>query len=418
MPHLRRSFIAAKVGFVQEAARSRPCSKQRRRSGLASILITALFITLCLAIPAHAQSNTASLSGRAFDPAHHSVPNAQILITNTDLNTKRTVISDSNGDFRADRLPPGAFTLEAEAPNLKTRRPVRLTLGLGSTVHVDLALAIPTVTQKSTVTSRGATSEGNTLAPPVNREEASVSSFFTGNTVTYLPNRDRDYTQFGQLGGGISEDPSENGLVVAGQRSTGRRHPGRWRQLQRPAPRRTSRSIRRCISPPPNHSPRVPDRPLRRHRRRRRHQRRPHQRRHQGRLQPPPRRGLLHRAPRLGHLCRRLRPPPRQPPKHLRRSPTAAPSATIRSSTTPASSRTSSTPPTYLQFAPQAPATALPTTSHRAAGPDHPEQYPRRHFRPPRRNLQPEEHPQPSLVMNRVRSSNIGDRLHPHHRHV
>lgn len=169
---------------------------------------------------ARAQSNTATIGGQVLDPAHKPVANAQIVISNIDLNTKRTVVGDSNGAYRATGLTPGAYTVEASAPNLKTRRPARATLGLGSTVRIDLALAIPVVRQGTTVSGRGATSEGNTIAPPVNKEEASISSFFTGNTVTYLPNRDRDFTQFGQLGGGIVEDTSENGLSVAGQRAT------------------------------------------------------------------------------------------------------------------------------------------------------------------------------------------------------
>jgi hypothetical protein len=180
------------------------------------------FLLLLLLYPASlvAQSNTASITGHVLDPQHHPVANAQVVITNTDLNTKRTIKADASGSFRADGLPPGAFTLEASAPSLKTRRPARVTLGLGSSVTVDLALAIPAVRSGTTVSARGATSEGNTLAPPVNKQEASVSNFFTGNTVTYLPNRDRDFTQFGQLGGAIAEDPSGEGIDIAGQRAT------------------------------------------------------------------------------------------------------------------------------------------------------------------------------------------------------
>ncbi len=179
-----------------------------------------LAMLFCIASMSFAQTNTASITGQALDPAKKPVANAAILITNTDLNARRTVLTDASGNYRANGLAPGAYTVEASAPNLKTRRPGRATLGLGSSVRIDLALAIPAVRQGATVTAGGRTSEGNTLAPPVNKEEASVSNFFTGNTVTYLPNRDRDYTQFGQLSGGVAEDPSENGLAISGQRST------------------------------------------------------------------------------------------------------------------------------------------------------------------------------------------------------
>jgi len=167
-----------------------------------------------------AQSNTGSIVGHAQDPTGKPVAGAAIVVQNTDLAAKRTTVTDTQGDFRVAGLVPGALTVEAKGQGLATRRPVRVTLGLGSTVQVMLQLAVPRVEQRTTVNAQRATSEGNTVAPPVNKEEATVSNFFAGMTVTYLPNRDRDYAQFGQLGAGSTEDSDGNGAVVAGQRSS------------------------------------------------------------------------------------------------------------------------------------------------------------------------------------------------------
>lgn len=183
---------------------------------------------LLLAGTSIAQSNTGSITGSVADPAHRPIAQARIVIRNTDLGTSRTVLSDASGTFRADGLVPGAYTVEASTPSaspgkppaLVTRRPARLTLTLGSSVEVELALNLPTVSQRTTVTATRPTQEGNTVAPPVNKGEAAVGSFFAGNTVTYLPNRDRDFTQFAQLGGAVEEDASGEGVVVVGQRSS------------------------------------------------------------------------------------------------------------------------------------------------------------------------------------------------------
>jgi Carboxypeptidase regulatory-like domain/TonB dependent receptor len=179
-------------------------------------LLVCLFATRLLA-----QTNTGSIAGHVADPKGLPVAGASIIVKNTDLTATRTTVSDAHGDFRVTGLVPGALTVEAKGQGMSTRRPVRITLGLGSTVQVALALSVAPVAQKTTVTARRDTAEGNTLAPPVNKEEASVSSFFAGQTVTYLPNRDRDYAQFGQLGAGITEDADAGGVVVAGQRVTG-----------------------------------------------------------------------------------------------------------------------------------------------------------------------------------------------------
>jgi hypothetical protein len=179
-----------------------------------------LCVALCAATAAAwAQSNTGSIVGHVADPTGKPVAGATITVQNTDLSSSRSTVSDQRGDFRVTGLVPGALTVEGKGQGLVTRRPVRVTLGLGSTVRVTLALAVPVVRQKTSVSANGRTSEGNTVAPAVNREEASVSSFFAGMTVTYLPNRDRDFTQFGQLGAGETADASGNGIIVAGQRS-------------------------------------------------------------------------------------------------------------------------------------------------------------------------------------------------------
>jgi len=193
-----------------------------RRSCIVPLRIVCIAWILVAALSAcFGQSNTGSIVGHVADPAGKPVAGAAIVVKNTDLSFSRGTVSDPHGDFRMTGLVPGALTVEASGQGMASRRPVRLTLGLGSTVQVTLALSVRSVSQKTTVTANRSTAEGNTVAPPVNREEASVSSFFAGQTVTYLPNRDRDYTQFGQLGGATTEDADGQGLVVAGQRPTG-----------------------------------------------------------------------------------------------------------------------------------------------------------------------------------------------------
>lgn len=160
------------------------------------------------------------MAGKVVDPQGKAVAGATVTVTNADLATARTTITDAQGNFRMAALSSGAFTVEARAKGLATRRPVRLTLTTGSIVHVDVAMALPQVKQSTTVRARGATVEGNTVAPEVNKEDASVGIFLPGMTVTYLPNRDRDYTQDIELTPGSQEDASGNGVIVAGQRSS------------------------------------------------------------------------------------------------------------------------------------------------------------------------------------------------------
>ncbi|QHN04339.1 TonB-dependent receptor [Granulicella sp. WH15] len=181
---------------------------------------TTIALACCTLAPLHAQTSTATIAGRILDPQGRPVAGATVTVRNTDLSSTRTATTDASGNFRVASLTSGAFTVEAKSESLATRHPVRLTLSLGSTVHVDVPLALPAVKQSATVHARSGLVEGNTVAPEVNKEDSSVGIFLAGLTVTYLPNRDRDFNQFTTLSPGADEDASGNGVIMAGQRAS------------------------------------------------------------------------------------------------------------------------------------------------------------------------------------------------------
>jgi hypothetical protein len=181
----------------------------------------ATLIVFLASIPrtANAQAILGSIEGRVTDPSGAVVPNATVTIRNTDLGTTRAVTTNRDGAYRASGLISGAYTVEAKADKLALLRPVRLTLTLGSSSEVVLKLEIPRVRETTTVRARPATVEGNTVAPSSNTTEASVTTFLPGLTITYLPNRDRDFTQFTNQTAGAIEDAEGTGIVMAGQRA-------------------------------------------------------------------------------------------------------------------------------------------------------------------------------------------------------
>lgn len=182
--------------------------------------VIATVVLLCGVLAARAQSNTASVSGTVVDPQGRPVVGAAVTVNNTDLSSPRTTTTDSAGTFRVSNLAPGAFAVTSKAPGLVTRRPVRLTLSVGSTAQITLKLNVAEVSQSATVHAGGGTAEGNTLAPAMNMDSPTAGAFLPGMTVTYLPLRDRDFSQFGQLSTGVDEDAYAAGQIIAGQRSS------------------------------------------------------------------------------------------------------------------------------------------------------------------------------------------------------
>ena len=169
---------------------------------------------------AEAQALNGSILGRVVDGQGAAVPGARVTIRNTDVASSRSLAAGSDGTFRAVGLVAGAYTVEATAGALASKRPLRLTVTLGSSTQVVLRLEIATVKQGTTVKARSGSVEGNTIAPPANTAEASVGTFLAGLTVTYLPNRDRDFSQFAGQAAATTDDPDGTGISIAGQRST------------------------------------------------------------------------------------------------------------------------------------------------------------------------------------------------------
>ncbi len=152
------------------------------------------------------------------DQQANPVAGALVTIRNTDFSSKRELITSDTGSFSAAMLTPGAYMIEVKAPGFTLKKPARVNVGVGSSVRITLRLGVAAVSENVTVTAHGPTVEGNTLPPVVNKEAPEVSNTLAGLTVTYLPNRDRDFSQFGQLAAGVQASPNSAGLVVDGQR--------------------------------------------------------------------------------------------------------------------------------------------------------------------------------------------------------
>jgi hypothetical protein len=191
---------------------------QASKAFLALSLAALAVFPIELTSVASAQASTGSIAGRVTDPSGAVVANATVNIRNTDLSTVRTITTGRDGAFRASGLISGAYTVDAKADKLVLRRPVRITLTLGSSTEIVLKLEIPRARETTTVRARAAMVEGNTVAPPSNTAEAAVSTFLPGLTITYLPNRDRDFAQLTSQTAGALEDAEGTGVIMAGQR--------------------------------------------------------------------------------------------------------------------------------------------------------------------------------------------------------
>ena len=85
----------------------------------------ALFLTglLVFAVAGFAQTDTGSIGGYVKDPSGQTVPKATVTIKNEGTNEVRTLTTNEAGYYVAPNLPPGLYTVAAEASG-KTQRKI------------------------------------------------------------------------------------------------------------------------------------------------------------------------------------------------------------------------------------------------------------------------------------------------------
>src|SRR5690348_4544587 len=176
-----------------------------RTSRIGDWYIWLIFLCLLLLVSsssllqAQSAAATGTISGTVIDPQGKVVPGAQVTIRNADFSAERTLVTDDSGHFGTPFLPAGNYSIAVKAPGFVLNRPPRLPVGVGTSVQVTIRLAVAAASERVTVTGQAPTVEGNTVAPAVNKQDVSVGNTIAGLTVTYLPNRDRDFSQFAQF---------------------------------------------------------------------------------------------------------------------------------------------------------------------------------------------------------------------------
>src|ERR1700752_1910930 len=67
----------------------------------------------------HAQSTSASLSGRVTDPSHARISSAKVSAINTATNFHYETMTNSSGEYYLTNLPPGRYQIEIEKSGFK-----------------------------------------------------------------------------------------------------------------------------------------------------------------------------------------------------------------------------------------------------------------------------------------------------------
>jgi len=167
------------------------------------ILLTAGFV--------EAQApGTGAIIGQVFDPSGAVIANARVTVVSEATNSSRTVNVTSEGLFHVPLLPPGNYTLVAEAANFQSKTVRSIHVAVTETTPVNITLAVGTATSTKIEVSGS--------AEMAQTESAALGTVTDQSTIVSLPLANRNFSQILALNPGVVvELPNAGDLGKANQ---------------------------------------------------------------------------------------------------------------------------------------------------------------------------------------------------------
>jgi hypothetical protein len=147
-------------------------------------MICALF----LACTAFAQNDRGAITGTVQDPGQARVPNAAVLVTNTQTGAEFKTVTTDTGNYSVLSLPAGVYNVSVEAPGFKKELHANIEVQVASTSRVDFSLQVGTTSDTITVSAETSL---------LKTESGEQSTVITGERINKLP------LNFGGGGGNV-----------------------------------------------------------------------------------------------------------------------------------------------------------------------------------------------------------------------
>ncbi len=162
-------------------------------------LLVAVVLLSCLPLitsrNAAAQVDRGGIVGMVTDPAGARVGGAKVTVTNTATNQSTSVVTDASGDYTADLLRIGTYSVTVEKQGFQKAVTPKVDVGVNQTARVDIALRIGSAAETMEVTA---------AAPLLQTEASSLGTMETERRISQLPLNGRNFIQLAYLGPGAN----------------------------------------------------------------------------------------------------------------------------------------------------------------------------------------------------------------------
>ena len=178
------------------------------------LYITPLVFVLAFALlplPVLGQAgSSARLTGQISDQSGAVMPKVQLDLEDLGTGTHRTTISNDEGYFTIDVLPPGTYQLTATAPGFSKTVISPLNLVVNQTANIPVTMRPGEISQQVNVEASAVQLETDT---------SSLGGVVAENTVRQMPLLLRDPTQLVTLVAGVTADHRSEGATAPGSKS-------------------------------------------------------------------------------------------------------------------------------------------------------------------------------------------------------
>lgn len=185
-------------------------SKFRRSLALRCVLLcVGIFIPISLSAQ---DASTGAIRGTVSDASEGRIPLATVVFVNLEKGTRHYVVTDAEGRFSINLLPPGEYQGRATASGMSPQETPRLHVDLGAITDVSFKLSPAGAKETITVTSP---------PPLIGTQDSPVSSVVTEQEIESLPLSGHRYSDLALLNSDVTQDPrgltsSTNGDLAFG----------------------------------------------------------------------------------------------------------------------------------------------------------------------------------------------------------
>lgn len=168
--------------------------------------VSSITVVTAAAVPAAAQTITASISGQVRDAQGAPVPNAVVTARNEGTNQVVTTSSGADGQYTLAGLRPAAYTISTNIGGAEVSQSVTVEIGQSATLDLSPAPAAAEG-QPATAGAGGAiVVTGRRL---VETRTSEVATNVSQQQIRRLPQTDRNFLAFTQLAPGVKYNDSE-----------------------------------------------------------------------------------------------------------------------------------------------------------------------------------------------------------------